>query len=111
MALTWKDIDKELQKQLKEHKYSFREAWETIGCGEVVLRRYMAEGLVVAIKTSDQWYFTQDQVNKATFINHFRKKKKWGAVTFLAGLYDYLIEHNCECAPEELEEYMEKYNV
>ena len=108
--ITWKDIDKECQKQLKEHKYSFIEAWKTIGCGEKVLRRYVDAGLLTAIKTSDQWFFTQEQVNKGIFINVLRKKRRWDALTFLAGLYDYLLEHKCACDPEELIKYAEYYN-
>lgn len=107
--LTWKDVDLDVQKQLKDHKYTFLEAWTTIGCGEKVLRRYVDAGLITAIKTSDQWYFTQQQVNKAIFINCLRKRKRWDAICFLAGLYDYLIEHKCECDPEILIEYADAY--
>ena len=107
--ITWKDIDKRVQEQLKDHKYNNVEAWKTIGCGEKVLRRYVDSGLITAIKTSDQWFFSQDQINKAIFINTLRKRKKWDSICFLAGLYDYLLEHNCPCSPEVILEYAKKY--
>lgn len=106
---TWNDLDSYLQNKLKDHTYSFYEAWNTIGCGEVILRRYIDAGLIEATKIGREWFLSQSQVNKAIFINHLRKKKKWETITFLAGIYDYLIEHKCECSPETLLSYADKY--
>ena len=106
---TWEDLDTYLKDKLKDHKYTFLEAWTTIGCGEVILRRYLDGGLIEAVKEGKEWYLTQEQVNKAIFINTLRTKTKWENIKFIAGLYDYLVEHKCECSPEVLLSYADKY--
>lgn len=100
----WNKVDKELQKRLAKHKYSFEEVVKIIGTGERVVRRYMDSQLIHPIKVSNEWKFTDDMLHKAMFIQQCRKEVGWN-VESLAGLYDYLREHNIK---PDIEQFIEK---
>lgn len=89
IAQNWQKIEQEIRKKLKNHKYSFTEVWKITGCGEKTLRRYMDAELLSPIKTSDEWYFTQEQLDKCEFI-YKMKSNRHMTVKAAAGLFDYI---------------------
>lgn len=105
----WTRIEQEIRKKLKEHKYSFIEVWKIVGCGEKTLRRYMDAELICPIKTSDEWYFTQEQLDKCNFI-HKMKSKHYMTARAAAGLFDYMISKKCKVSIEEALKYIENYD-
>ena len=87
----WQKIEQEIKKKLKNHKYSFIEVWKIVDCGEKTLRRYMDAELLMPIKTSDEWYFTQQQLDKCNFI-HKMKSNHYMTAKAAAGLFDYMVD-------------------
>ena len=106
--MSWPSLNEYLKEQLIDHKYTTYQAWSTIGCGEKTLRRYVDAGYVTPIKVRDEWYFTEEQIQKCTFISELKKTLR-ADTYFLAGLYDYLKAHNIKPDESKIIEYTKAY--
>lgn len=89
MKRKWTNLNEELKQKLKEHKYSFIETWKLVGCGEKTLRRYMDAGLIMPLKKSDEWLFSEKLIEKTKFIYELKSQLNVN-VKVAAGLYDFL---------------------
>lgn len=106
--MSWNSIDKELQKRLANHKYTYEEAVKLIGCNEKLVRRYMDRKFIIPIKVNDEWYFSQELIDKAIFI------KKIGNplgidVAAASGLFDYMKEKGCKIDIDRITECIMRY--
>lgn len=104
----WKKIDKRLQKFLKNHKYSFYEAVDILGCNERTLRRMMDDQLIEPVKVSDEWKFSEDIIHKARFILKCGKPLGIEKAT-VAGIYNYLIKHKIKPDIDEFRQIASEY--
>lgn len=104
----WTKLDKELREKLKNYKYSFYETWNLVGCGEKTLRRYMDSYFIMPIKTSDEYKFTQEMVDKVKFI-HSAKSGKYMTTWAAAALWDYMIAHKLYPDFDEVEKFIVEY--
>lgn len=106
--MSWNKINKELEKKLKNYKFKFDQANVIIGCDEKTLRRYISEQLICPIKISDEWQFSQEQIDKCTFIY---KAKKLASVDIAtsAGIYDYYKSQGMQCDFDKIFPYIQNY--
>lgn len=101
MADNWHKINDELDKRLENFKYSFIQAWKIIGCGEKTLRRYVDAEYVRPIKVSDEWFFTNDMIQKCKFIHKMRYDKRSNNDNAVA-LYEYMEKHGIKAIYEDI---------
>ena len=104
----WLKINDDLNNRLKGHIYTFIEVWSIVGCGEKTLRRYMDRLLITPLKTSDNWLFDENMLNKVDFI-HKCKTKLDIPVSTGAGLYDFLKNNKVKQGYEDLEKAVKEY--
>ena len=105
----WQKVEQEIKKKLKDHKYSFIEVWKIVGCGEKTLRRYMDAELLMPIKTCDEWYFTQQQLDKCNFI-HKMKSNHYMTAKAAAGIFDYLVDKRYKINTDAIVEAIKYYD-
>lgn len=107
-ADTWEHIKNDVETLLSCHVYNTQETLKSIGCGEKTLRRYMDRHLIEPLKHSDEWFFTQETVDKANFI-HKCKIDFNIPVIVGAAIFDFLLECKCKPTITKLKEQLNKY--
>lgn len=110
-------LQSDVTKWLKENLYSFYDLVNIIGCGYRTLRRYEETGIIQAVTSGsiqNSRYFTQEELNKASFVFDLYKSCRM-PVTASAAFYDYLkskrVKIDIQNILDRIEDYKDRAKV